>query len=89
MLETDRVFAGSIPENYDRYMVPLIFEPYAADMARRAASLSPSAVLEIRTREFARTLRLSEAGEGTRPGVPRTPDLVTGTVCAAGHSVSA
>ena len=47
MLETDKVFAGSIPENYDRYMVPLIFEPYAADLARRAASLSPSAVLEI------------------------------------------
>ena len=46
MLETDKVFAGSIPENYDRYMVPLIFEPYAADIARRAASLSPSAVLE-------------------------------------------
>src|ERR1700752_3903406 len=47
MLETDKVFAGSIPENYDRHMVPLIFEPYAADMARRAASLSPGAVLEI------------------------------------------
>jgi ubiquinone/menaquinone biosynthesis C-methylase UbiE len=46
MLETDKVFAGSIPENYDRYMVPLIFEPYAADLAQRAASLSPSAVLE-------------------------------------------
>lgn len=47
MLEADKVFAGSIPENYDRYMVPLIFEPYAADIAQRAASLSPSAVLEI------------------------------------------
>jgi len=46
MLETDKSFAGSVPENYDRYMVPLIFEPYAADIARRAASLSPSAVLE-------------------------------------------
>ena len=46
MSETDKVFAGSVPENYDRYMVPLIFEPYAADIARRAASLSPSAVLE-------------------------------------------
>ncbi|MEW6452454.1 MAG: methyltransferase domain-containing protein [Pseudomonadota bacterium] len=46
MLESDKVFAGSIPENYDRHMVPLIFEPYAADLARRAASLSPSAVLE-------------------------------------------
>src|SRR3954468_20044370 len=46
MLETDKVFSGSIPENYDRYTVPLIFEPFAADLARRAASLSPSAVLE-------------------------------------------
>ena len=47
MLETDKVFAGSIPENYDRYMVPLIFEPFAADLAQRAAILSPRAVLEI------------------------------------------
>jgi ubiquinone/menaquinone biosynthesis C-methylase UbiE len=46
MLETDKLFAGSIPENYDRYMVPLIFAAYAADLAQRAASFSPSAVLE-------------------------------------------
>lgn len=46
MLESDKEFAGSIPENYDRYMVPLIFERYAADLAQRAAALSPSAVLE-------------------------------------------
>ena len=47
MLETDKVFHGSVPENYDRYMVPLIFEPFAADLAQRAASFSPNAVLEI------------------------------------------
>lgn len=47
MLEADQVFSGSIPENYDRHMVPLIFAPYAADLARRAASFSPEAVLEI------------------------------------------
>ncbi|MGB5903237.1 MAG: methyltransferase domain-containing protein [Xanthobacteraceae bacterium] len=47
MLDADTVFAGSIPENYDRYMVPLIFEQYATDMAQRAAALSPGAVLEI------------------------------------------
>lgn len=46
MLETDKAFGGSVPENYDRYMVPLIFEPYAADLARRVASLSPGVVLE-------------------------------------------
>ena len=46
MSETDKVFAGSIPENYDRYMVPLIFESFAQDLAQRAAALSPGAVLE-------------------------------------------
>ena len=46
MPEADAVFAGSIPENYDRYIVPLIFEGYAQDIARRAASLSPASVLE-------------------------------------------
>jgi ubiquinone/menaquinone biosynthesis C-methylase UbiE len=46
MPETDKVFAGSIPENYDRYMVPLIFESFAQDIAQRAAALSPRAVLE-------------------------------------------
>jgi ubiquinone/menaquinone biosynthesis C-methylase UbiE len=46
VLESDKLFAGSIPENYDRHMVPLIFEPYAADLAQRAAALSPGAVLE-------------------------------------------
>ena len=43
----DKIFAGSIPENYDRYMVPLIFESYARDIAQRAAALSPKAVLEM------------------------------------------
>src|SRR5262245_13218970 len=44
--DSDKVFAGSIPENYDRYLVPLIFQFYADDMARRVAARSPGAVLE-------------------------------------------
>ncbi len=47
MLKSDAVFAGSIPENYDRFMVPLIFAPYAEDMAHRATARAPGAVLEI------------------------------------------
>ena len=43
---TDTVFAGSIPAVYDRYMVPLIFAPYAEEVARRAAALAPRQVLE-------------------------------------------
>ena len=46
MSASDKAFTGSIPENYDRNMVPLIFESYAQDMAQRAAALSPKAVLE-------------------------------------------
>ncbi|CAM3817650.1 class I SAM-dependent methyltransferase [Roseateles saccharophilus] len=43
----DRGFTGSIPQLYERYMVPLIFEPYAVDLAARAAALQPNQVLEI------------------------------------------
>jgi ubiquinone/menaquinone biosynthesis C-methylase UbiE len=46
MPETDKAFTGSIPENYDRYLVPLIFESFARDLARRVAALSPRRVLE-------------------------------------------
>lgn len=46
MSDTDKVFAGSIPEIYDTYLVPLIFEKFAADMARRVAAASPTSVLE-------------------------------------------
>jgi SAM-dependent methyltransferase len=44
---SDKVFAGSIPELYDTHLVPLIFEPYAADLAARLASRPPGRVLEI------------------------------------------
>jgi ubiquinone/menaquinone biosynthesis C-methylase UbiE len=47
MAESDKVFAGSIPEFYDRYFVPLIFAPYAADLARRLQESKPERVLEI------------------------------------------
>jgi SAM-dependent methyltransferase len=43
----DKVFAGSIPEVYDAYLVPLIFERYAADLARRVAATRANRVLEI------------------------------------------
>jgi ubiquinone/menaquinone biosynthesis C-methylase UbiE len=44
--DVDKTFAGSIPEIYDDYLVPLIFETYASDLAARVSSLSPDAVLE-------------------------------------------
>jgi SAM-dependent methyltransferase len=45
--DVDRLFTGSIPQLYDEYMVPLIFEPYAVDLAARVAMRQPSCLLEI------------------------------------------
>jgi ubiquinone/menaquinone biosynthesis C-methylase UbiE len=66
MVETnDKVFAGSIPEIYDRFLAPLIFEPYALDLANRVAALAPSDMLEtaagtgVLTRALAARLALA------------------------------
>lgn len=47
MSESDKVFAGSIPHVYDEYLVPLIFEQYALDLAARTVAIEPHSVLEI------------------------------------------
>jgi 2-polyprenyl-3-methyl-5-hydroxy-6-metoxy-1,4-benzoquinol methylase len=46
MVATDKVFSGSIPEIYHRLLVPLIFEPYACDLAGRITKANPGRVLE-------------------------------------------
>lgn len=43
----DRQFAGAIPQLYERYLVPLLFDAYASDLAARVAPLEPMALLEI------------------------------------------
>ncbi|MEJ6001280.1 class I SAM-dependent methyltransferase [Paucibacter soli] len=56
---TDRLFAGSIPQLYEQYLVPLIFEPYAVDMAARVAALRPARVLEVAAGTGVLTRRLA------------------------------
>ena len=46
MTATDALFAGSIPATYAKLMVPMLFEPYAADVAERARQLEPRDILE-------------------------------------------
>jgi ubiquinone/menaquinone biosynthesis C-methylase UbiE len=46
MTETRSPFEHSTPELYDRYMGPLLFEPYAKVVAERAARLQPDRILE-------------------------------------------
>jgi hypothetical protein len=38
----DEVFSGSIPEVYDTYLVPLIFEEFARDLAQRTLPSRPT-----------------------------------------------
>jgi SAM-dependent methyltransferase len=45
--DSDLVFAGSVPQLYERYMVPMIFQPYADDLSTRLVDLRPATVLEL------------------------------------------
>ena len=45
-VETDRVFRGSIPALYDQHLGPMIFSPYADDLAAKLAGLRHGRVLE-------------------------------------------
>jgi ubiquinone/menaquinone biosynthesis C-methylase UbiE len=46
MAESDTAFKHSTPELYDRYMGPLLFEPYAKLVAERSGLLQPTRILE-------------------------------------------
>ena len=43
----DSRFAGSIPDLYEELLVPVLFRPFAEDLVRRAATLTPKTVLEL------------------------------------------
>lgn len=46
MVADDSTFTGSIPALYDQHLGPMLFEPYAADLAARLADLRTGALLE-------------------------------------------
>jgi SAM-dependent methyltransferase len=47
MADANVAFVGSIPENYDRYLGPVFFTPYAQDLVKRLEVPEGAAVLEI------------------------------------------
>jgi ubiquinone/menaquinone biosynthesis C-methylase UbiE len=49
MTTSDKIFAGNVPALYQKFMVPMIFEPYARDTAERVRQGNPKDVLEIAT----------------------------------------
>jgi ubiquinone/menaquinone biosynthesis C-methylase UbiE len=46
MAQNDTSFTGPVPEIYDRFLVPMLFQTYAEDVAARVAALRPAHVLE-------------------------------------------
>jgi SAM-dependent methyltransferase len=60
-MSSDSVFAGSIAELYEECLVPVLFEPYANDLAARASALAPRRVLEIAAGTGAVTRALAAA----------------------------
>ena len=46
MAQSDKVFSGPIAAIYDGFMGPIFFEPFARDLAKRIAALSPATILE-------------------------------------------
>jgi ubiquinone/menaquinone biosynthesis C-methylase UbiE len=62
MADIDKVFSGSIAQLYEQHLVPLIFEPYAAELVERLRARRVPRVLEVAagtgvvTRALARSL---------------------------------
>jgi ubiquinone/menaquinone biosynthesis C-methylase UbiE len=54
-------FTGSVPANYDKYLGPVLFEPYAADLAARLPAGDGLRVLELACGTGIVTRRLREA----------------------------
>lgn len=64
---SDAAFAGSIPELYERHLVPMLFAWYADDLATRVAALAPASVLELACGTGVVTRRLADALPATTP----------------------
>ncbi len=78
---------ASVPENYDRYLVPLIFEDYAADLAARLAIQGRKAILETACGTGAVTRHLAaRLPEGTRlTATDLSPQMVDHTTRELGQ----
>jgi ubiquinone/menaquinone biosynthesis C-methylase UbiE len=65
--DASTAFVGKIPEHYDRYLAPLLFNPYADDLVARLALHEGMRILEVACGTGIVTRRLVDAlaGRGT------------------------
>jgi SAM-dependent methyltransferase len=69
MADTDKLFTGSIPAIYDRFLAPILFEPYAIDLALRLRDLRRGRMLEVAAGTGVLTRALASA-------LPETVEIV-------------
>lgn len=72
------VFSGTIPDHYERYLVPVLFEPYARDLVARVAPRDPRRVLEIAcgTGVVTRHLRAALPASATLVATDLSPAMI-------------
>jgi len=71
-------FNGSIPVNYDKYLVPAIFRPFAESMATRVRGLNAASVLELAcgTGAVTRYLAATLTGKTRLVATDFSPDML-------------
>lgn len=71
-------FSGSVPANYDKYLGPILFEPYALDLVERLRTHKLHNVLELAcgTGRLTRHLISLMNGEGQLTATDLNPDML-------------
>jgi hypothetical protein len=72
--QSDAVFSGRIPEIYDQNLGDFMFEPFAADLAKRI-SITEGRLLEIAAGTGIVTLELASSLPARPNGTPAESDL--------------
>jgi len=76
-MEPIAAFAGTIPENYERYLGPFLFEPYALDLVSRLKDKKYPAILELACGTGRVTNHLADAvNHDTLIATDLNPDMI-------------
>jgi SAM-dependent methyltransferase len=78
IMEKTAAFAGSVPANYERYLGPFLFEPYALDLVSRLQDKKYPDILEIACGTGRVTAHLARSVKhDTITATDLNPDMIT------------